>query len=79
MFSGRSIKIKNIVIITLAIIISGCFTVSPERLQKSKDYEELSKAEIDRAASLGEQPGTPENIEGMKKAEVIDLFGQVRQ
>ena len=69
MFQGRSTTIKNLLLITLTVILSGCFTVSPERQEKAKEYEELSKAESNRAASLGEQPGTPENIDGMKKAE----------
>ena len=61
-------KLSKSILIFFVFILSGC-AASPEQLEQAKKYDEYSKAARGRAASHGELPGTPENIEGIKRAE----------
>lgn len=53
----------------LLVALSGCVTKSPERLEKAQEFEERSQAASERAQAHGELAGTPENIDGIRRAE----------
>jgi hypothetical protein len=59
---------KIILLIALMISFSGCVTTSPELLEKADTYDKRSEAARKRAQAHGELEGTPENIEGIKRA-----------
>ena len=59
---------KNLVLVLLFVMLSGCATTSPERLERSKEYEERAERANQRAAELGSREGTPDNIEYMERA-----------
>ena len=65
----KVVNLKIVVFIFIATFLSGCVSTSPEQKQQAKEYEERSKAARERAAAHGELPGTPDNMDGIRKAE----------
>ncbi len=56
------------VVIVLSWLLISC-TVSPERKKAAEDYSKLAQAERRQAAAHGQNRGTPENIEGINRAQ----------
>jgi hypothetical protein len=51
----------------LAFAISGC-AATPEQMERAEQYDRYAKASRERAAMLGERPGTPETIDQINEA-----------
>ena len=59
---------RYLALVWIFVVLSGCATTSPERLERSKEYEERAERANQRAAELGSREGTPDNIEYMERA-----------
>lgn len=59
---------KYLALVWLFVMLSGCATTSPERLERSKEYEERAERANQLAAALGSREATPDNIKYMERA-----------
>lgn len=59
--------LRNSASLFLAFIISGC-AATPEQIERAEQYDRYAKASRERAAMLGQRPGTPETIDQIDEA-----------
>ena len=61
-------KLRASAPLVLALIISGC-AATPEQIEHAEQYDRHAKASRERAAMLGQLPGTPETIDQINEAQ----------